>query len=381
MVARVGQNPDLQNLQQTAFDSSDGSVGQLRGEAVIKERSIQSLVHDSLEELTFQASEMSAAEQDESVDVEDVEVEDLSLTLAEKIKKHGKLGNQLQGERGSLNAAQLSKLLAALRARLPTDPDLILRDAGDHFADVTEQYAALEAVLEELGRRHGDRELRKAAKKASDTLWARHASEIIAGLQARPVAERFAHGDVEQFQALRDAYRAQVQEQPSMLESLQRLRKRFGDDHLERQIAFLIAAGGRDLDALVSSVDKEQLRQVIDNLSRLQVISSMRAQAGTILARMKSRFGVTGGKRDWDLLEDTMVLIQDKWVAGPKIEALSGALSLRDLEGEIYFLRELNAFFRTIPVKTYDDPERRERLLQASQDALDHLVQREEDAL
>jgi type III secretion system TyeA family effector delivery regulator len=71
--------------------------------------------------------------------------------------------------------------------------------------------------------------------------------------------------------------------------------------------------------------------------------------------------------------------MEDKWVGAQKIESMTGTLVPREVEGEIYFLRELNAFFRDIPIKVYADLEGRDRLLQASQEALDHLIQKEEE--
>ncbi|MEM7021563.1 MAG: TyeA family type III secretion system gatekeeper subunit [Pseudomonadota bacterium] len=382
MVERVDQDPQLQGLYQDAIEAGNDPTGKLRGENVAQQRNAQSLVHDSLEEVGFAASNLySIAEQEESVDVESVEVEDVSVVIADEIKKKTKLRDELTGRRGSLDSAQVQKLLAKLRLQLPISHENILRYIHNEYGDVTDQYAALDAVIRELARKRGDRELKKALKKAADTLWEQSSTAIIAGLNASSVADRFAHGSIEQFQALRDAYRTQVQEQPSMLESLRKLRERFGDDELERQIKFLIAAAGRDLDALVSSIDREQLSQIIEELSRLEMIGSMRTQAGTIVDRIAKRFGGVGNEHDWDLLEDAMVLMQDKWVGSQKVEALNEKLSLRDLEGQIYFLRELNAFFRNIPVKAYDDSDRRTQLLDASQDALDHLVQKEEDEL
>ena len=382
MVERVDQDPQLQGLYQDAIEAGNDPTGKLRGETVAQQRNAQSLVQDSLEEIGFAGSSLySIAQQEESVDVESVEVEDVSVVIADDIKKKTKLRDELTGRRGSLDSAQVAKLLAKLRLQLPISHENILRYIRNEYGDVTDQYAALDAVISELARKRGDRELKKALKKAADTLWEQSSTAIIAGLNASSVADRFAHGSIEQFQALRDAYRTQVQEQPSMLQSLRKLRERFGDDELERQIKFLIAAAGRDLDALVSSIDKEQLSQIIEELSRLEMISSMRTQAGTIVNRVQKRFGGVGGEHDWDLLEDAMVLMQDKWVGSQKVEALNDKLSLRDLESQIYFLRELNAFFRNIPIKAYDDTDRRTQLLDASQDALDHLVQKEEDEL
>ena len=313
--------------------------------------------------------------------MQEVEIEDLSVQIEDRVKKTTKLKDDLDGLRDGLDATKIRQLLAALRGRDGATAEEVLAELGERFGDPTDQYAALDGMLEELGRRRGDRELKKTLKRASDQLWGRSATAIIAGLHASPIAQRFAHGNVEQFQALREAYRDQVEQDPSLLESFRRLRERFGDDRLEKQLEFLIAAAGHDLDALVSSVDKEQLGRTVGDLARLQLIGSMRAQAGRIVTRMAKRFGTSGNKRDWDLLQDGMELMEDKWVGAQKIETLSNALAARAIEGQIYFVRELNAFFRDLPTKAYADLDSRERVLGASQEALDHLIEREEEEL
>lgn len=377
MIERVGQFSGLQQVDPGLAESRANATGRLRGEEVQKERSIESLVEDSFEEATEQA-DFSATAQSESVDVEEVEVEDLSTIIEDRIKKQDKLKDDLESARTGLDAAKIRQLLAALEGKGDADADEVLRELAARFGDPTDQYAALDAVLQELGRRRGQKNLKKAAKQASDTLWEQHQEEIVAGLHAAPVAQRFAHGDVEQFQALREAYRTQVLEQPTMLQSLKNLRQRFGDDHLDRQIKFLIGAAGRDLDALVSSVEKTRLEQTVGDLSRLELIGSMRSQAGRIVTRMTRRFGRIG-QRDWDLLQGTLELMEDKWSGAQKVEAMTDSLSLPALESRIYYVRELNAFLRDLPIKAYDDLEGRDRLLEGSQEALDHLIEKEEE--
>lgn len=374
MVDRIDSSP--QSLQMSPMEQAaqPSIVGQLHGQEVIEEKDIASLVHDSLEEVGFGISE-----QIESVDVQEVVVEDLSARIEERIKKLTRLKDQVESARGRLDPAKLSKLLKALQQGGKPNGEDVRKRVAEQFADVTDQYAALDDLQQQLGHGAGDDDLRRALKEASDALWNEHSTDIIAGLNIAPVAERFAHGDVEQFQALRESYREQLQEEPSIADSLSRLRQRFGDDKLGERIKFLVAAAGHDLDALVSSVDKEQLGTMVNELSRLELISSMRAQAAAIVGRLSKRFDPAARKSDWDLLQDSVELMGDKWIAAGKVQALGDQVMPTNLEGQIYFLREMNALFRNVPTKAYASLDLRERLLDASQEALDAVIEREED--
>jgi type III secretion system TyeA family effector delivery regulator len=79
------------------------------------------------------------------------------------------------------------------------------------------------------------------------------------------------------------------------------------------------------------------------------------------------------------LLQDSVELMGDKWIAAGKVQALGDRVMPSDIEGQIYFLREMNALFRNVPTKAYDSLDMRERLLDASQEALDSAIEREED--
>mgnify|MGYP001098143296 CR=1 FL=1 len=374
MVDRIDSTPQMLQPSPLEKDANPSIVGRLRGQEAIEEEDIASLVQDSLEEVGF-----SVSEQLDTVDVDEVVVEDLAANIEERIKKQTRLKDKIQNARGRLNPQKLQQLLKTLMQGGKQSAGDIRTALADAFADVTDQFAALQDVREQLGREPGNDDLKQALKEASDALFDEHGTDIIAGLNIAPIADRFAQGDVEQFQALRESYREQLKADPTLAESLSKLRERFGDDKLASQIKFLVAAAGHDLDALVSSIDKEHLGTVIGDLTRLELISSMRSQAGQIINRVEHRFHPANKQSDWDLLQDSVELMGDKWIAANKVQALGDRIMPTNLEGQIYLLREMNALFRNVPTKAYDSLDMRERLLDASQEALDKAIEREED--
>jgi type III secretion system TyeA family effector delivery regulator len=58
---------------------------------------------------------------------------------------------------------------------------------------------------------------------------------------------------------------------------------------------------------------------------------------------------------------------------------LTKRLGLTECEEQIYFLRELSAIIRQLPIKVFASPEDRLRLIDALQQALDEIIEEEED--
>ncbi len=158
MVDRINSSP--QSLQMSPMEQATqpSIVGQLHGQEVIEEKDIASLVHDSLEEVGFEISE-----QMKSVDVQEVVVEDLAARIEERIKKLTRLKDQVESTRGQLDPAKLSKLLKALQQGGKPSGEDVRKGVAEQLADVTDQYAALDDLKEQLGHRAGHALLRKQA--------------------------------------------------------------------------------------------------------------------------------------------------------------------------------------------------------------------------
>ncbi len=374
MSDQVGLGQLRQNIGGNAFTQATSSTGGAKGTALVEEASVQSLVQDALEELTF-----SAAEQAKSVDVESVEVEDLSSVIAERIKKRLKLKERLDENELARNPKAQAKLLAQLKQKPNASADDILKELGREYSDPSDLFLALEGMREELTRERGNRQLKKAAKQASDTLWEEYRTAIVAGLNAQPIAKRFSRGNVEQFQVLREAYREQIEKEPTLGERLQQLRKKFGDNELDDRLKYLIAATGRDIESPVTSLDPERLNKILQDLFKLQLLSGTSGKTRDILARMKKRFGLRNSQSEWDLLENMLGIVSDKWIAISKFDDLSTNFVGKDIETRIYFLREINLLAHQLPVKLYNDLESRARVIELSQDALDQAIRIEED--
>ena len=80
------------------------------------------------------------------------------------------------------------------------------------------------------------------------------------------------------------------------------------------------------------------------------------------------------------LMREVLKLKNTPFVDGTKIGSLATRLGIRDIEMQIYFLRELHGLIRKLPMKIYSDDKERDRLMSAVQDALDRAIDEEDDA-
>jgi type III secretion protein W len=74
-------------------------------------------------------------------------------------------------------------------------------------------------------------------------------------------------------------------------------------------------------------------------------------------------------------------LAERSWVGPEDLTRLVADLGIRELEPEIYLLRELADLVRQVPLKVFKDMDQRDRLIGAVQQALDDAIRREEEAL
>lgn len=96
---------------------------------------------------------------------------------------------------------------------------------------------------------------------------------------------------------------------------------------------------------------------------------------GEALAR---DFGV--GPVDAERLTKNLIdLAGERWVSGDRVAALARDFQVREVDARIAFLTRTKVVLRDMPPKVFAEPESRDKLLRAAQDALDAAIE-EEDA-
>jgi type III secretion system TyeA family effector delivery regulator len=82
-----------------------------------------------------------------------------------------------------------------------------------------------------------------------------------------------------------------------------------------------------------------------------------------------------------DLMREILEMTTQRWIDPDKFTQITNRVGVRQPEMRIYFLTQLREKVRQIPLKLYPDPDVREKMLDAMQQALDAEISREEAAL
>ena len=73
-------------------------------------------------------------------------------------------------------------------------------------------------------------------------------------------------------------------------------------------------------------------------------------------------------------------LTGQRWVTSQSISSLVEKFDVRGLQKQIQFLTGVKNVLRQLPVEIFEDPDARQTLLNAAQDALDAAIDLEDDA-
>ena len=110
---------------------------------------------------------------------------------------------------------------------------------------------------------------------------------------------------------------------------------------------------------------QDAVKKLLEQCDVLLVVGSRTSSNSNRLRELADRAGLPGYLID-----------------GPDdLRKLVAELGIRQVEAEIYLLRELSDLARAVPLKIYNDMDQRDRLIGAVQEALDDAIRREEDAL
>jgi len=81
------------------------------------------------------------------------------------------------------------------------------------------------------------------------------------------------------------------------------------------------------------------------------------------------------------ILRETLVLATSNFIQSASVARLLDLVPHDRIDAKIYFLQAYHEFVREIPEKIYPNLENRPKLLEAVQECLDELIEREEEGL
>jgi len=278
---------------------------------------------------------------------------------------------------GKNSPVALKDLLDELKnLRKPTSQD-ILKEVGQRFSDVSDQYVALGEAQKQL-REQGDHLLADLVQQAQDELMEASGPAIRAGLNILEPALESAEKGLGDVNDLRDFYRDHILTHEGILNTYRALRAEYGHGNIRDGLDFLLKATACDMEAEGPSIDRAHLKTVLDNFYEVGVINNISIQLTDLLNRMRKN-GEDGASTDVEALMDRIFeLVEALKVEFGVVVQMPALLNIQDLPGQIYFLTGLYEQLRLLPLKIYPSKDHRTRLLAAAQQALDYVIEEEE---
>lgn len=343
--------------------------GELAGTAFVVETDPAAELMDSMEELSFQFEEKAAKKVadrklGENQGVRSALVRALEAWQAtmpdmpgrEQLEKFLKTLRQMQRQGGDMSSGSLLKELA----RESTDP--------------SHQFAMLDLLEQMLSE--GEANLRDALKQARSSLMETKGAEVKAGINLAEEVNARASTPAE-MQNLRDMYRSEIVGFSSPQDCFRSLMENRGPGGLKSAIDFLIAGCGADLKSSTPSLEPSALGRILTDLGCVQTLQTMYEKLDQLAMRMQTQFGercFLGGEQ---LSARVLDLTEQTFVAASAIAHLVGDCGMRKLLAQMDFTRELTRLFRMLSPRLFSKEGDRQRLVDAAQEHLDGLVERE----
>lgn len=357
-------NPQMGAQGDDRLNTATQQQGAWRGETVAVEKSAASLLADAAEEMTF-----AQAEREEEKDVSERRVRGAGLMNIPQIQEImdylALLGDQS-------DQAKLEELTSKLASSGGMGAGQAVKDA---FDDVSKQFLALGYALHQF-EQNGDTDAAALVRDAMEDLHEDHGPQIRAGLNSAGAAHEFAGGNAGQAESFRESYRETVLGREALGETFTSLLQRFGVDDVGRSIHFLVRAAGDDLSARGPSTSPVELQSIMDDLYQLEVLATVLDNCHDLKQAMERDFDIHSVKVDV-LMNKLVGLTGERWVTSDKITGLTRDMGVTDVEANISFLTRIKGLMREVPVKTFADPESRDKVLGAVQEALDMAIEDE----
>ena len=242
--------------QQSAARSS------FRGENITHTRDPIAALEDAAEELTFAQSEKVEKKLAKRKINSGARLKSFAAEQAEKylrqvpdLEKNKKLGNF---------AAEV------LKQGADVSPEALRQSARQFSDDETHQFLALAYAHERANEEHAPLEVVAALTQAMTDLEADAGPAIQAGLNVSGVAADFAGKGLGDTQRLRDFYRDVVLDYANVGDAYNRIAMEHSNSSVPEAVNFLLKSLAVDLDGNNHSIDRIQLKQIMDDMYQLK---------------------------------------------------------------------------------------------------------------
>jgi len=344
--------------------------GQFSGQQVV-EQDIAGDVAKAAEEMSFAKAERSEKKLSERKSVPDPKT------------THAVAQAELYMERmqEAENMDKASSFLQKLQSQKNPNPDDILKELKNTFKEPGEQHAALTFTRELLGEQPQWQELSKSLLEAQKKLESEFGTVEIAGVVRKVEDQTHARIDESTRAELHQFQQDTLLEKSNVLETYDTLVQRYGEKRFPEALSFLIRTTGNEMSSSQSSVPQEKVKTMVDDLFHVQVLGNLHSSIGNLSDKIESHFGERPKTSATEIMKALLSLTQNPYPRSEQVEAILRQTGLKDVEAQIYFLNALKEHARLIPLKAYQNPDSRLKLVDAIQQCLDQTIQKEEEAL
>ncbi|CAM2005085.1 type III secretion system gatekeeper subunit SctW [Acanthopleuribacter pedis] len=374
MMDRIDFHQQAQHLQSTdAFAAFAEANGQFKGQKVAQQKDAASMVQDAAEEMTFQASEKV----EKKLGKRRAAAKGIRTTALEKAEFY------LKKIRDMDKPEKMNKFMESMKRMAKNmNPQQLRQEVQRHFKDPSQQFAALAYAKEMMTQEPGNEGVGKAFQDAMDHMMDESGPEIRAGFNVTDDAMEFSAKGLKDTQQLRDFYRDTVLKYEGFHETYNEILEQYGETEFGKAIDFLIKAVGSELQSKGPSITHVELKRIIDDLYSLEMLGNIHRNCDELLEKIRKAYRLALKMNTKAFMGRLMGLKSEKWLRMDHVAKLVAQLGCDPIEAQIYFLREMGTLIKDLPLKIFEeDMEKREKLIDVTQEALDDAIDREEEML
>jgi len=310
----------------------------------------------------------------------------LTREIRHKALEHTRLGRPRGGRSGDAERESGEESIPAqgnLARAILTRPDRIRKFTEDSEGDPTAQYLLLLDAAEEIESGEAGPDpggvAAAAVREVLEEMFAERGERILADVNT---VEAYSQLSTDRVQHFRAAYHDAAIGAESLGGVVTHLLKVVGDGSSGASFGdvhrTMIAALGLDLAASRSSTDKSKLQSLVSDLYHLEVVGTLLESSNELSSRLQIRHG-TAPFTPSQLTGDLVALSGERWVDADHFKRLADRYGAMDpLAATVDFLTGVRNLVKEIPLKVFATTEARQALIDASQNALDYAIDREE---
>lgn len=303
------------------------------------------------------------------------EVEEFKVLAPEEIEE---TASRFQKNNYELAAKTLTILRDKINAN--DSPEEILDKVLSVYPDVALADEALDFLIETA-----DPQTRPAIERAKEQFNATFAREIKAGRNIGIQAREFSEAGLGSTSSLRDLYRDITGTPRDPLVLFNQLTEKFQYEQLKSVLRFLLHSLGSDLRSKGPSLERGELKRLIDETRSLQGILGVFRFFQTrdrLIHRQFASYGlVVPSKLTFQTLARTFIkLLAERYMNPEKILQVAQMLGLEEeVAAQIIVLTQMRDAVRQVSPKYYRNPQHYEDMRKAFLDALETLEEQLEE--